>query len=139
MSDLFPEVAKCVDDMCIIKSMHGSNSRHGGALLELHTGSDTFIRPSMGSWITYGLGSENSSMPGFVTICPTQSHGGANNFGSAFLPAPYAGNGYRFSGNSCARCKDSVYSEYRNSAFDSAYGDRLHAGVKPQATRTHRS
>jgi hypothetical protein len=91
VSDLFPEVAKCVDDMCFIKSMHGSNSRHGGALLELHTGSDTFIRPSMGSWITYGLGSENASMPGFITICPTQSHGGANNFGSAFLPAPYAG------------------------------------------------
>jgi hypothetical protein len=91
VSDLFPEIAKCVDDLCIIKSMHGSNSRHGGALLELHTGSDTFIRPSMGSWITYGLGTENSSMPGFLTICPTQSHGGANNFGSAFLPAPYAG------------------------------------------------
>lgn len=91
VSDLFPEIAKCVDDMCFIKSMHGSNSRHGGALLELHTGSDTFIRPSMGSWITYGLGSENSSMPGYLTICPTQSHGGANNFGSAFLPAPYAG------------------------------------------------
>jgi hypothetical protein len=91
VSDLFPEIAKCVDDLCIVKSMHGSNSRHGGALLELHTGSDTFIRPSMGSWVTYGLGSENSSMPGFLTICPTQSHGGANNFGAAFLPAPYAG------------------------------------------------
>jgi len=91
VSDLFPEIATCVDDICFIKSMHGSNSRHGGALLELHTGSDTFIRPSMGSWITYGLGTENSSMPGFITICPTQSHGGANNFGSAFLPAPYAG------------------------------------------------
>jgi len=91
VSDLFPETAKCVDEMCFIKSMHGSNSRHGGALLELHTGSDTFIRPSMGSWVTYGLGTENASMPGFLTICPTQSHGGANNFGSAFLPAPYAG------------------------------------------------
>jgi len=91
VSDLFPHLAKKVDDICFIKSMWGSNSRHGGALLELHTGSDTFIRPSMGSWVTYGLGSENSSMPGFVTICPTQSHGGANNFGSAFLPAPYAG------------------------------------------------
>ncbi|BDC47981.1 sulfatase [Bryobacterales bacterium F-183] len=91
VSDLFPEVAKCVDDICFVKSMWGSNSRHGGALLELHTGSDTFIRPSMGSWVTYGLGSENSSMPGYLTICPTQSHGGANNFGSAFLPAPYAG------------------------------------------------
>ncbi|MBI2687835.1 MAG: DUF1501 domain-containing protein [Acidobacteria bacterium] len=91
VSDLFPEIAKMVDDLCFIKSMHGSNSRHGGALLELHTGSDTFVRPSMGSWVTYGLGSENSNMPGFITICPTQSHGGANNFGSAFLPAPYAG------------------------------------------------
>ncbi len=91
VSDLFPNVAKHVDDLCFIKSMWGSNSRHGGALLELHTGSDTFVRPSMGSWITYGLGSENQSMPGYVTICPTQSHGGANNFSSAFLPAPYAG------------------------------------------------
>ncbi|MCS7024114.1 MAG: DUF1501 domain-containing protein [Bryobacteraceae bacterium] len=91
VSSLFPELAKMVDDICFIRSMHCSNSRHGGALLELHTGSDTFVRPSMGSWITYGLGSENQSMPGFVTICPTQSHGGANNYSSAFLPAPYAG------------------------------------------------
>ena len=91
VSELFPELAQMVDDICFIKSMHGSNSRHGGALLELHTGSDTFVRPSMGSWITYGLGSENQNMPGFITICPTQSHGGANNYGSAFLPAPYAG------------------------------------------------
>ncbi|MBK9167493.1 MAG: DUF1501 domain-containing protein [Bryobacterales bacterium] len=91
VSELFPETAKRVDDLCFIKSMWGSNSRHGGALLEMHTGSDTFVRPSMGSWVTYGLGSENQSMPGYITICPTQSHGGANNYGSAFLPAPYAG------------------------------------------------
>src|SRR5204862_717668 len=91
VSDLFPHVARGVDDLCLIHSVHGSNSRHGGALLELHTGSDTFVRPSLGSWITYGLGSENQSMPGFITICPTQSHGGANNYSSAFLPAPYAG------------------------------------------------
>lgn len=91
VSELFPEIAKHVDDLCFIKSMWGSNSRHGGALLEIHTGSDTFVRPSMGAWITYGLGSENQSMPGYVTICPTQSHGGANNYSSGFLPAPYAG------------------------------------------------
>jgi len=91
VSELFPELSRQVDDICFIKSMWGSNSRHGGALLELHTGSDTFVRPSMGSWITYGLGTENQSMPGFITICPTQSHGGANNYGSGFLPAPYAG------------------------------------------------
>ena len=91
VSELFPETARMVDDICFIKSMHGSNSRHGGALLEMHTGSDTFVRPSMGSWITYGLGTENQNMPGYVTICPTQSHGGANNYSSAFLPAAYAG------------------------------------------------
>jgi len=91
VSELFPELSRQVDDICFIKSMWGSNSRHGGALLELHTGSDTFVRPSMGSWITYGLGTENQSMPGFITICPTQSHGGANNYSSGFLPAPYAG------------------------------------------------
>jgi len=91
ISDLFPHLATCVDDMCIINSMHCSNSRHGGALLELHTGSDTFVRPSMGSWITYGLGSENEDLPGYITMCPTLTHGGVNAFSSAFLPADYHG------------------------------------------------
>jgi len=89
VSELFPHIASKVDDVCFIKSMHGSNSRHGGALLELHTGSDTFVRPSMGSWVSYGLGTENRDLPGFLTICPTLSHGGANNYASAFLPAIY--------------------------------------------------
>ena len=91
VSDLFPHLAGCVDDLCFIHSMHGSNSRHGGALLELHTGSDTFVRPSMGSWINYGLGTENRNLPGFITICPTLTHGGLNNWSSAFLPAAYQG------------------------------------------------
>jgi hypothetical protein len=91
VSELFPNVARCVDDLCFIRSMHGSNSRHGGALLELHTGTDTFIRPSIGSWITYGLGTENQNLPGFITICPTLTHGGVNNYSSAFLPAVYQG------------------------------------------------
>jgi hypothetical protein len=91
ISALFPEVAKCADDLCIINSMHGSNSRHGGALLELHTGSDTFVRPSMGSWIGYGLGTENQDLPAYVTMCPTLTHGGVNAYSSAFLPAVYHG------------------------------------------------
>jgi hypothetical protein len=91
VSELFPHVAERVDDLCIINSMHGSNSRHGGALLELHTGSDTFVRPSMGSWITYGLGTENQDLPGFITMCPTLTHGGVNAYSSAFLPADYQG------------------------------------------------
>jgi len=91
VSELFPRIAERVDDLCVINAMHGSNSRHGGALLELHTGSDTFVRPSMGSWITYGLGTENRNLPGFITICPTLTHGGVNNWSSAFLPADYQG------------------------------------------------
>jgi hypothetical protein len=91
VSELFPHVAGVVDRLCLVHSMHGSNSRHGGALLELHTGSDTFVRPSMGSWITYGLGSENRDLPGFITVCPTLTHGAENNYGSAFLPAVYQG------------------------------------------------
>ena len=91
VSDLFPHVGRRVDDICFINSMWGSNSRHGAALLELHTGSDTFVRPSMGSWITYGLGTENQNLPGFITICPTLGHGGVNAWSSSFLPATFQG------------------------------------------------
>jgi hypothetical protein len=91
VSSLFPHVAECVDDLCILNSVHGTNAAHGGALLKLHTGSDSFVRPSMGSWITYGLGTENHDLPGFITICPTLAHGGVLNWGSAFLPAQYQG------------------------------------------------
>jgi hypothetical protein len=87
VSELFPHVAQCVDDLCIIRSVHGTNAAHGGALLKLHTGSDNFVRPSMGAWVTYGLGSENQDLPAFITICPTLAHGGVNNWGAAFLPA----------------------------------------------------
>ncbi|GDY21310.1 sulfatase [Verrucomicrobiota bacterium] len=91
VSDLFPNVGRCADDICFINGLWCSNSRHGAALLELHTGSDTFIRPSMGSWITYGLGTENQNLPGFITICPTLGHGGVNAWSSSFLPAVYQG------------------------------------------------
>lgn len=87
VSDLFPHVAQCVDDLCVIRSLHGTNPAHGGALLKLHTGSDTQVRPSMGAWTVYGLGTENENLPAFITICPTLAHGGVNNWGSAFLPA----------------------------------------------------
>jgi len=87
VSDLFPHVGRCADELCVIRSMHGTNPAHGGALLKLHTGSDTFVRPSMGAWVSYGLGTENTDLPAFLTICPTLAHGGVNNWGSAFLPA----------------------------------------------------
>jgi len=91
VSELFPHVAGCVDDLCFIHSLHGTNPAHGGALLKLHTGSDNFVRPSMGAWVAYGLGTENRNLPAFVTICPTLAHGGVNNWASAFLPAACQG------------------------------------------------
>lgn len=91
VSELFPNVAKHVDELCFVHSMYGTNPAHGGALLKLHTGSDNFVRPSMGAWVAYGLGSENKSLPAFITICPTLAHGGVNNWGSAFLPATCQG------------------------------------------------
>lgn len=91
VSELFPETARCVDDICFIHSMHGTNPAHGGALLKLHTGSDNFIRPSMGAWVAYGLGSLDKNLPAFITICPTLAHGGVTNWGSAFLPAECQG------------------------------------------------
>ena len=75
----------------MINSVHGTNAAHGGALLKLHTGSDNFVRPSIGTWVSYGLGTENGDLPAFVTICPTLAHGGVKNWGSAFLPAPFQG------------------------------------------------
>jgi len=91
VSELFPHVAECVDDLCVINSMHGTNPAHGGACLKVHTGSDTFVRPSIGSWVSYGLGTENASLPDFITICPTLAHGGTKNWSSAFLPAAHSG------------------------------------------------
>ena len=91
VSDLFPLVGQCTDELCLIKSVHGTNEAHGGALLKLHTGSDTFVRPSMGSWISYGLGTENQNLPSFITINPSLGHGGVANWSSAFLPAVHQG------------------------------------------------
>lgn len=98
--ELLPHIASIVDDLCFVRSMHCSNSRHGGALLELHTGSDTFVRPSMGSWINYGLGSENDNLPGFITINPTNGHGGAGAWSPAFLPAEHGGTRIEGAGGS---------------------------------------
>ncbi len=91
ISDLFPHVGACADDLCFLKSIHGTNEAHGGALLKLHTGSDTLVRPSMGSWISYGLGTEDQNLPSFITINPTLGHGGVGNWASAFLPAVHQG------------------------------------------------
>ncbi|MBI2948275.1 MAG: DUF1501 domain-containing protein [Verrucomicrobia bacterium] len=91
ISDLFPELAKRADHLCLVRSMHTEGQDHGQAVLNLHTGSGRQVRPSMGSWVVYGLGTDNQNLPGFVTISPPAINGGPQNYGSAFLPAVYQG------------------------------------------------
>ncbi len=91
ISELFSEVGACADDLCLIRSMHTDGQAHGQAVLKLHTGHETQLRPSMGAWVIYGLGTENQNLPGFVTISPSVFNGGPQNYGSAFLPAVYQG------------------------------------------------
>ncbi|MSR60619.1 MAG: DUF1501 domain-containing protein [Planctomycetaceae bacterium] len=117
VSELFPNVAKHVDDLCMLRSVHGTNPAHGGALLKLHTGSDQFVRPSIGSWVTYGLGTENQNLPAFVTICPTLAHGGVNNWGAAFLPAYCQGTPI---GNASLSAVNATVKHIRNSRIDTA-------------------
>ena len=117
VSELFPHVAQHVDDLCVSRSLYGTNPAHGGALLKLHTGSDQFVRPSLGSWVTYGLGTENQNLPAFVTICPTLAHGGVNNWGSAFLPAYCQGTPI---GNAALSAKQATVKHIHNDRLDAA-------------------
>ena len=91
VSELFPEMARHVDDLCFIHSMQTEGVAHGPATLFLHCGSTNFVRPSMGAWVNYGLGTENENLPGFITIAPALGNGGPRNYGPAFLPALYQG------------------------------------------------
>ncbi|MEZ6133359.1 MAG: DUF1501 domain-containing protein [Pirellulaceae bacterium] len=111
VSALFPKVAKHIDDLCVLRSVHGTNPAHGGALLKLHTGTDQFVRPSLGAWVTYGLGTENQNLPAFITICPTLAHGGVNNWGAAFLPAHCQGTPI---GNASLRAAEAKIKHVRN-------------------------
>ncbi len=89
LSELSPHVAKHADELCFIHSMHTDLPNHSQAFLQMHTGSFQFTRPSLGAWSLYGLGSDNQNLPGFITLNPPAENGGAQNFGSAFLPAVY--------------------------------------------------
>ncbi len=86
VSTLFPHVAGRVDDMALVRSMHTDHSNHYNATLGMHTGSFAFARPSIGSWVSYGLGTENRNLPSFVVIAPAQTYAGSQVYASDFLP-----------------------------------------------------
>jgi hypothetical protein len=89
ISELFPRLASQADDLCVIRSMFTEQPNHEPSLLTMNSGSQTPGRPSMGSWVTYGLGSENENLPGFVVMCPGLPVLGAQLWSSGFLPAVY--------------------------------------------------
>lgn len=87
MTSLYSRLAQHADDLCIINSMNTDLPNHAQAFGQMHTGSFQFVRPSLGAWTLYGLGTENENLPGFITLNPPADNGGAQNYGSAFLPA----------------------------------------------------
>ena len=92
VSDIFPKVGECVDDICFIHSMHTNIPEHAGAILMMNLGHLQPSRPSMGSWLVYGLGTENQNLPGFVALSPrAQPRGKLANWGNSFLPGAYSG------------------------------------------------
>lgn len=102
VSELFPHIAKHADDYCVVRSMHTEGVAHGPATLFLHTGSTNMIRPSMGSWVNYGLGTENENLPAFVSLSPTLANGGPRNYGNAFLPSVFQGTAIGRAGQKAA-------------------------------------
>ncbi len=90
-SELFPNVGKHMDKLCMLHGMHTDSPIHNSASIQLHTGNAQFARPAMGSWTLYGLGTQNDNLPGFITLAPTQVYGGSKLYDSAFLPSSYQG------------------------------------------------
>lgn len=91
VSDLFPHVGECVDHLCVLRSMVADDVNHPGACLQMNTGERVATRPSLGAWVTYGLGTENQDLPGFLAIGPGPLIEGARQYGASFLPAAYQG------------------------------------------------
>ena len=89
ISELFPHVAKHADKLCLLNGMHTDLPAHAQAFVKMHTGNSQFVRPSLGAWTLYGLGTDNKNLPGFITLAPQVGFGGAQNYGSSFLPAIY--------------------------------------------------
>ncbi len=119
MSELWQHLPKVADELCMLHSLCETNVSHGGACMKMHTGDEALLRPSMGAWVNYGLGSENNNLPGFVTICPTSLHGGSDNFGPAFLPAEFGGVPLGTPGYPNTPARDARFHYMTNESIDS--------------------
>ncbi|MEM7232773.1 MAG: DUF1501 domain-containing protein [Planctomycetota bacterium] len=117
-SSLWPRLAEHADELCFIKSMHTRGTSHGQAVAMIHTGNDNLLRPSVGSWVSYGLGTENQNLPAFVSVTPPAGHGGARNYSSSFLPAHHQATTLGHSGSKTADATIEYLQNPRAAAHD---------------------
>lgn len=122
VSELLPGVSSHIDDICVIRSMLADNINHSGAALQMCTGEQAFSRPALGSWLTYGLGTENQNLPGFVVVSPSAVFQGAQLWASSFLPSAYQGTLVRDMKNPIANLGDTSVGHERQRAKLDALG-----------------
>jgi hypothetical protein len=122
VSDLLPHMASEADSLCVIRSMHTKGQSHGQAVGMVNTGSDNLVRPSIGAWISYALGSGHPDLPAHVAIAPATAHGGPRNYGAAFLPAMHQatviGSNGKFGDGKIAHLDGPVESQRIERRFD---------------------
>lgn len=133
VSNLFPHLREVMDEICVIRSMEASHFDHSEATLGMHTGSATFARPSMGSWISYGLGTFNQNLPSFIVIAPHLPYGGTQVYASDFLPAVHQGTRVIPGDDPIANLRPPGSSpRLQNLEYDLLDSlNRLHAGARP--------
>jgi hypothetical protein len=117
VSELFPHIAQHVDDLCFLHGLHTEGVAHGPATLFMHTGATTLVRPSIGSWVLYGLGTENRDLPGFVSLQPSDANGGPRNYSNAFLPVACQGTSI---GRSFQSAEDMTIAHLKNRRLSEA-------------------
>ena len=113
VSEIFPYLAQCVDDLTVVRSMYAELSNHELSLMLMNCGDQRLVRPSIGSWVTYGMGTENENMPGFVVLCPENLPvAGADNWRSAFLPGIYQGTLVHTKNSSPEKLIENLHNKY---------------------------
>jgi hypothetical protein len=132
VSEIYPELSKCADDLCVIRSMHTDVPNHEPGLLLMTSGNTQPLRPSMGSWLLYGLGSENQNLPGFVVLCPGIPVVGPALWGNRFLPGIFQGCHI----NNSRLDPKSIIGHIQNNAL-STQGQRRQLDLMQQMNRMH--
>ena len=133
VSDRMPLTAEHADRLCVVRSMHGDSSNHAPATYQMNTGSILGGKPSLGSWLTYGLGSENDNLPGYVMLFEVGGLGGSANWSNAFLPAAYQGTRFRHEGPALANLDPPAgFTAVQRSTLDLAQSfNRRHLAARP--------